>query len=1002
MTLLTLHDLMCVFFLCSCFFLYLLTDYLNTVVRSESEVTMIEERIQMKYQVQASQGFVYAAHRTHERKATKTVISRSVKVVDSGSDGEPPVKSSKRGLDDMSPTKNRKESDKGKSDETPQDAPMETTTDDVKEPSEDADTTLTDATAEVSKEMPMEISMGDQMEDHKDTSKDHLDDEESAKQVKDSTKDDDVPSEKAHSKTPSEVSIEFRAETPIEAVEQAPTEALIELPPVHPSSKALTEQPAEVVTDINQDSDKTVVAKGKRGPPPPTPPKPKRKVIEPVETVDDSDSDAEPMEEQDFAASKDMLRPLHSTPADDDIDDKNQKTQEKEEQDSAELIPSPETHKLTISVKSIAKSADKDQDDPSSGKEFEDAEKPAETSHDDQSLAHFKDDSHEPTETILQDESEEREYDFEDFEDELQLLKPEDDVTEENDLEDTPGIPAESEGHHRTSPDGVEEDDETAEDTIPMALLKLNPLYVVEKEDEIAEDIPVDGRATEADATYSKENEEDGLEKIGVGKDEDEDSDHSISEVDLLEITEDLGLVIDESEPELQELKSSSSDGSDFDDKLSEPHVEEPMLQQRRVRPTQLAPLTIDDETFISVSPMSADDRRPKMYAGTPTKVPASLLLDTLNIEPLSDERIRSLQDEEETRRPKMFSPDQGVERSQPFIFDDAPKPVQEPTLLQETIAPTELSPMFSELEDPKSGMLEDDDEDDELKDEQTVIEIDTTLEMTPSLSISESDNKSDMLVDDKDGDKDEDEDDEGEGDSSSEESEDEKTVIEIDTTLEVTPALSISESGDERDSNPDGEEDAEEQVPLPGNKGSDDKDIATDDKEPDQDEAEQRKLDTSCSSDKEPDDDHIPASDEDEDGETASGPSAPSFTVEIKDMYCLDGESVDFLVCFEGHPPPEVSWFRDDERLRNNEDFQIVTDDTSSRLHIPDVFVEDSGDFMVEITNEHGSERCMSYLEVEGIFTLCIIDLYGGGAILHTHDSCQSIYRTHKYCIQY
>ena len=71
--------------------------------------------------------------------------------------------------------------------------------------------------------------------------------------------------------------------------------------------------------------------------------------------------------------------------------------------------------------------------------------------------------------------------------------------------------------------------------------------------------------------------------------------------------------------------------------------------------------------------------------------------------------------------------------------------------------------------------------------------------------------------------------------------------------------------------------------------------------------------------------------------------------------------------VHFKGIPPPVITWYRDNFEIQPSRDFQISTTETTSTLHVPEVFTEDAGLFTVKAYNKFGMVQCKAKLTVEG-----------------------------------
>uniref|UniRef100_A0A8C3BIJ2 Ig-like domain-containing protein n=1 Tax=Cairina moschata TaxID=8855 RepID=A0A8C3BIJ2_CAIMO len=69
--------------------------------------------------------------------------------------------------------------------------------------------------------------------------------------------------------------------------------------------------------------------------------------------------------------------------------------------------------------------------------------------------------------------------------------------------------------------------------------------------------------------------------------------------------------------------------------------------------------------------------------------------------------------------------------------------------------------------------------------------------------------------------------------------------------------------------------------------------------------------------------------------------------------LYC---ESVTLECHISGHPPPTVTWYREDYKIESSMDFQITFKAGLARLVIREAFAEDSGRFTCTATNKAGS----------------------------------------------
>ena len=92
----------------------------------------------------------------------------------------------------------------------------------------------------------------------------------------------------------------------------------------------------------------------------------------------------------------------------------------------------------------------------------------------------------------------------------------------------------------------------------------------------------------------------------------------------------------------------------------------------------------------------------------------------------------------------------------------------------------------------------------------------------------------------------------------------------------------------------------------------------------------------------------------------------APLFTAKLEDVRSHDGGEAKFKCKVDGHPEPVVSWFKDEEQIFHSEEFQISHEEGVCELFIPDVYVEDSGKYIVVAKNDLGTASMMANLFVE------------------------------------
>jgi len=79
------------------------------------------------------------------------------------------------------------------------------------------------------------------------------------------------------------------------------------------------------------------------------------------------------------------------------------------------------------------------------------------------------------------------------------------------------------------------------------------------------------------------------------------------------------------------------------------------------------------------------------------------------------------------------------------------------------------------------------------------------------------------------------------------------------------------------------------------------------------------------------------------------------------------EGQTVRFSIRVSGHPPPQITWYREGSKIVSSPDFDIQQDGNLHTLYIPEVFYEDSGKFSVKAENKAGVVQCTAELIVEG-----------------------------------
>ena len=93
----------------------------------------------------------------------------------------------------------------------------------------------------------------------------------------------------------------------------------------------------------------------------------------------------------------------------------------------------------------------------------------------------------------------------------------------------------------------------------------------------------------------------------------------------------------------------------------------------------------------------------------------------------------------------------------------------------------------------------------------------------------------------------------------------------------------------------------------------------------------------------------------------------APKITEKVKSQRSPDGSQVEFVCKVEGHPRPQITWFRQTAIIKPSPDFQIYYDDNNmATLVIKEVFPEDAGTFTCVAKNCVGFASSSAELIVE------------------------------------
>jgi len=102
------------------------------------------------------------------------------------------------------------------------------------------------------------------------------------------------------------------------------------------------------------------------------------------------------------------------------------------------------------------------------------------------------------------------------------------------------------------------------------------------------------------------------------------------------------------------------------------------------------------------------------------------------------------------------------------------------------------------------------------------------------------------------------------------------------------------------------------------------------------------------------------------DDGAVTAKPSgvsnAPKITARLTDVRVTEGQPLKLYCKIEGDPLPEITWFKDGEKVVPSDRVKLEQDpDGSARLIIPACTLDDDGVYRIIATNPHGSanDKC-------------------------------------------
>lgn len=92
-----------------------------------------------------------------------------------------------------------------------------------------------------------------------------------------------------------------------------------------------------------------------------------------------------------------------------------------------------------------------------------------------------------------------------------------------------------------------------------------------------------------------------------------------------------------------------------------------------------------------------------------------------------------------------------------------------------------------------------------------------------------------------------------------------------------------------------------------------------------------------------------------------------PTFVRLLQNAYANERSSFEFNCLVAGNPLPTVQWYRNDNCIDHNANYNITYNNGLASVQIPSVKVEDQGIFTVKASNPAGHNECSAILSVEG-----------------------------------
>lgn len=87
-----------------------------------------------------------------------------------------------------------------------------------------------------------------------------------------------------------------------------------------------------------------------------------------------------------------------------------------------------------------------------------------------------------------------------------------------------------------------------------------------------------------------------------------------------------------------------------------------------------------------------------------------------------------------------------------------------------------------------------------------------------------------------------------------------------------------------------------------------------------------------------------------------------------------IPGSKVKFTALITGTPPLNIKWFKSNKEITTSVDCAILKDDSSTSLELFFAKTTDSGEYICEVSNVVGSDKCQATLFVKGCFPLFVV----------------------------